>query len=235
MINGLSILAFIPARGGSKELPNKNLLKLKGKELISYTIEAANNSRICDEIIVSTDSNNIAQISKKYGANIPFLRAKELAQDNSRMMDVILYTINWFENNQKKYDIFLYLQPTSPLRNSNHIKEAFSLYFEKKADVIISVNKADCIPDNLNTLDKDKRMNQFVNLQTQHFNRQEFDKHYHLNGAIHIANWNVLKKKKTWFAYNSFAYIMDKKYAIDINSRLDFNFAEFLLEKGYVK
>jgi len=234
MINGLSVLAFIPARSGSKSLPDKNILKLNGKELVAYTIEAAINSKVCDEVVVSTDSSKIAHIAQKCGANVPFLRPKKLAQDDSKMIDVILHAINWFENKQRKFDTFLFLQPTSPLRNSNHITEAFEIYFNKKADVIISVNETDCIPDRLNTLPNDKRMNQFVNLRTQHLNRQEFGKYYQLNGAINIADWNVLKDKKTWFVDNSFAYIMDRKYAVDIDSKLDFYFVECLLKSGYV-
>lgn len=235
MINGQSVLAFIPARGGSKSIPNKNILRLKGKELIAYTIEAAVDTGICDEVIVSTDSAKIAKVAEKYGANIPFLRPKKISKDDSQMMDAVLHAINWFEENKKRYDIFLHLQPTSPLRNSDHIKEAFSVYFKNNADVIISVNETDYVPDRLNILPEDNRMSQFVNPQTQYINRQEFEKYYELNGAIHVANWNVLRKKKTWFVDNSFAYIMDKKYAIDIDSRLDFYFTEFLLKNGYVK
>ena len=114
MIYNKTVLAFIPARGGSKGLPKKNILGLNGKPLISYTIMAALDAGCCDEIVVSTDSEEIAAISKNQGATIPFIRPSELAADDTPMIDVILHTLAWYEDNNRPFDIFMYLQPTSP-------------------------------------------------------------------------------------------------------------------------
>ena len=231
MINNLTVLAFIPARGGSKRLSNKNILKLKCKELISYTIEAAVNSEICDEIMVSTDNDKIAELSKKYGANVPFMRPKLLAHDDSKMMDVIMHTINWYEKRKKTYDLFLYLQPTSPLRNAKHVLEAFKIFFKKDADIIISVNKSKSIPQKMNTLPEDLSMKNFISRNIHCKNRQEFVPYYELNGAIHIAKWDVLKDSKSWFTNKCFAYLMEEPYCLDIDTQLDFDFAEFILNR----
>lgn len=234
MINNKSVLAFIPARGGSKGLPNKNILDLNGKQLIAYTILAAKKSGICDEIMVSTDSEEIANISKKFGANIPFIRPSKLASDNSPMMDVIMHTIKWYENRGKVFDIFLYLQPTSPLRNSSHIKNAFSLFFKKKVDVVVSINKSPCIKERMGILSKDIKMTNFISSKYEHQNRQDLNHYYELNGAICIAKWDIIKEYNSWYVENSLGYIMKDPYYLDIDTKMDFYFAEFLLEKGYV-
>ena len=234
MINGMSVLGFIPARGGSKGLPYKNILKLEGKELIGYTIEAAIQSKICDEVVVSTDSDEIAEVSKRFGATVPFKRPSKLAGDDSLMVDVIMHTTDWFKTRNREYDIFLYLQPTSPFRNKGHIQEAFDLFFYKNADVIISVNETESTPDRINTLPRNHRMNNFINLEAQYAHRQEMEKQYELNGAIHIAKWGVLEDSRSWYVKNSYAYIMDRLHALDIDTGLDFAFAQFLLEDGRV-
>ena len=120
------IIAIIPARGGSKGLPRKNILPLAGKPLIAWTIEQAKQSRYIDKVVVSTDDNEIAEISKKYGAEV-VERPKELAMDESPTIDALLYTINWFENNNEYFDMIVLLESTSPLRDVEDIDECFEI------------------------------------------------------------------------------------------------------------
>ena len=146
MIRGKSVLTFIPARGGSKTIPQKNIQKIAGKEMLGYTIEAAADSDVSDRIILSTDSQEIAQIGRNYGAETPFMRPPSLATDEARMMDVIKHGMNWVEEQDGSYDVFLYLQPTCPLRKARHILEAFEVFFAKQAYSVVSINETGYIP-----------------------------------------------------------------------------------------
>ena len=143
MLKNKKILAIIPARGGSKGLPGKNIKKLAGKPLIAWTIDQAKKSKYIDKLIVSTDSKEIAEISKKYGAEIPFLRSKKLAQDNSSIYDVIFDAINWFKKNNIDFDLIILLEPTSPLRENNDIDNAVELFINNwdKANSLVSVSE----------------------------------------------------------------------------------------------
>ena len=134
-----TFLAIIPARAGSKRLKNKNILTLNNKPLIGWTIEAGIKSRYIDELIVSTDSDKIVKISKKYGAKIPFLRPQNLAKDKSKTSDVVKHAINFYHKKFNKFfDFILILQPTSPLRNNKDIDDAIKFMVNIKADAIIS-------------------------------------------------------------------------------------------------
>ena len=132
MFKGKCFLALIPARGGSKGLKDKNIRLLNNKPLLAYTIEAAKESRIFDRIIVSTDSEKIAVVALKYGAEVPFMRPKELATDTASSMDVLIHTIKLLQESNDKYDYVALLQPTSPLRTSQDIVEAADLSIEKR-------------------------------------------------------------------------------------------------------
>jgi CMP-N,N'-diacetyllegionaminic acid synthase len=134
MINNQNVLAVITARGNSKRLPNKNILDLNGKPLIAWTIEAALKSGVVNRLIVSTDDIRIAEISRKFGADVPFMRPNELSSDTSKSIDVVFHVIDELENSGVFYKYLLLLQPTSPLRNSHHIAGAFE-YFKKKSKI----------------------------------------------------------------------------------------------------
>ena len=134
------MIAFIPARGGSKELKNKNIKIFAGKPLIAHTIIEALNSKLISKVLVLTDSQKIAEISKKYGASVPFLRPKYLAKDNSNVVDTYLYFSKKMKLN-KDYENFVVLQPTSPIRTRKEIDKAIKLFTKKKATSLVSVCK----------------------------------------------------------------------------------------------
>jgi len=233
MYNEKKFLAIIPARSGSKGIKNKNIIPLKGKPLISYTIESALESGIFDETIVSTDSEEIAEISKAYGAKVPFLRPYELATDEVSTLDVILHTLDYYISQKIFYDYFVLLQPTSPLRNSEDIVNAVELLFKKKADSVVSVCETDHSPLWSNVLPKDLSLNNFLSKEARNKPRQELPKYYRINGAIYISKIEHFLKERDFYVKNSYAYIMPLDRSIDIDNYIDLKLAEILLEELY--
>lgn len=227
MYKGKNILGLIPARGGSKGLPRKNIKPLLGKPLIAWTIEQTLASKYLDKVIVSTDDKEIAEISKKYGAEVPFIRPRELATDEAKGIDVTLHAINWLKENdkQKQYDLIILLQPTSPLRTREDIDKAIELLFLKEAKAIVSVCEVDHHPLWANTLPEDGCMKNFIRREIMNKNRQELPVFYRLNGAIYLAYWNCLKEQKSFFGNRTFAYVMPKDRSVDINNEIDFKLA----------
>jgi len=180
---------------------------------------------------INIENNKITEISIKYGADIPFVRPKELAEDNAKGIDVVLHAIDWLKENnkQKQYDLIMLLQPTSPLRTTEDIDKAIELLFLKEAKAIVSVCEVEHHPLWANTLPEDRRMKDFIRREVLNKNRQELPICYRLNGAIYIAYCGYLKKQKSFFGENTFAYLMPKSRSVDIDNEIDFIFAELLL------
>lgn len=226
-----SILFFIPARGGSKGLPGKNIKLFNKKPLIHWTIKAAFDSGLKGDVVVSTDNKKIAEAAKKSGAIVPYLRPASLAADKSKSIDVLLYHLDWAQKKGIQYDYIIFLQPTSPLRTGKHIQEAFKLMTTKKASSVISVTPFEHNLNWINTLPKSGRMDHFLDKKQHHKNRQQTEKKYELNGAIYIVTKKTLLKEKTFFVKKSFAYIMQPEFSVDIDSGMDFEFAEYLSKR----
>lgn len=224
-------LAIIPARGGSKRLPRKNVLDLGGKPLIAWTIEAALECPFINEVMVTTDDDEIAEIAKRYGANVPFMRPRELASDTATSFDAIKHVIDFYrEELGREFDFVVLLQPTSPTRNSQHISEAIELLVERNADAVISVCEVDHSPLWMNTLPSDHSLGKFLRDEVKNVRSQELPKNYRLNGAIYICRTSCLLAEKTFFISNNiFAYIMSKDTSIDIDDLSDFRLAKCLL------
>lgn len=222
-----TFLAIIPARGGSKRLPRKNILELAGKPLIAWSIEAGLKSKYIDKVIVTSDDDGILDISKKYGADTiqrPYL----LASDIATMFDTVQHTIN----NVKKYEYIILLQPTSPLRNEKHIDEAIDQLIFKNADAVVSICEMDHSPLWSNILQEDDSMAEFFRDEILNKRSQDLKKYYRLNGAIYICKTERLMEEKSFFLKdNIFAYRMDKKSSIDIDEEIDFELAQFFFGK----
>lgn len=226
----LNILAIIPARGGSKGLPRKNIKQLCGKPLIAYTIEAARESKLTNRIIVSTDDEEIASISKKYGAEIPYFRPKELSDDSSPTIDAILHMINYLEKKEGyNPDYILLLQCTSPLRDSKAIDESISMLVDSEFDALVSVCEAEVNPYWANIFDGDK-LKHFIEDGKKITRRQDLPKVYRLNGAIYLIKTEVLKAYKTFEPNSLTGYIMDEYSSIDIDTDLDFKVSELIIK-----
>lgn len=230
MFRGKKIIAIIPARGGSKGLPGKNIRILCGKPLVAHSIAQAKDSRYLDEVVVSTDDKTIAEISEKYGARVPFLRPAEFATDTARMADVILHTLDWAVSEGAASDISVLLQPTSPLRLASDIDGAIEALFAKNAKAIVSVCEAEHHPHLMNALPEDGCMKNFMKPEFKNLTRQEVTTSYRINGAVYIAYPGYLKKNLGWLGDDTYAYIMPKERSIDIDDKLDFSIAEFLMK-----
>ena len=230
MYKNKKILALIPARGASKGLPYKNIRILMEKPLIAWTIEEAKKSKYLDRIIVSTEDVKIANISKRYGADVPFLRPKKLATDTAKMMDVVLHTMKCMEKDNAIYDLIILLQPTSPLRIARDIDNAIKLLFTKKAQAIVSICQTEHNPCGSNILPINGCLGTFLRPKFINKNRQELSTFYRINGAIYLAYSSYFKKIKQFLGKKTYAYIMPAERSVDIDTKLDFEFAWFLLE-----
>ncbi|ENH98115.1 acylneuraminate cytidylyltransferase [Gracilibacillus halophilus YIM-C55.5] len=224
-------IAIIPARSGSKGLPGKNIKKLNGKPLIAYTIEAAKNSNEFDEIIVSTDSQEYANISKSFGANVPFLRDNSLATDKSPTWDAVKEVLTWFQEKRNiNFSTVCVLQPTSPLRDSHDIIKAFSVFKVKQAKSVVSVSEVDYNPNLTNILPDNHSLNGFISTDNEKKRRQELEEYYRLNGAIYIRRAEEILKDDPIYTEETYAYIMSKENSIDIDDYIDFLFAEVVMK-----
>lgn len=223
------MIAIIPARGGSKGLPNKNIKPLLGKPLIAYTIEAAINAKSVNEVIVSTDSEEIAAVADSFGARIPFLRPEDLATDEALAIDTYLYSIARLEKERGvTIEDIMVLLPTCPLRTSTDIDAAVELFYSKCADSVISYTQEHHpIYWHKQIDDQLKFINLFDDMLA---NRQELKPTYYPNGAIYIFKASLLQEGK-YFSDKSFAYLMPRSRSVDIDTIDDFHLAEFLMQK----
>ena len=227
MYKDKTFLAIIPARGGSKRLPRKNVLDLGGKPLIAWSIEAGLNSKYIDNVVVSSDDDEILNIAKKYNTDI-INRPSNLASDTATTFDAIKHTIE----NSKQYDYIVLLQATSPLRGAKHIDEAIELLEEKGAEAIVSVCEMDHSPLWSNTLDDSLSMNGFLRDEVLNKRSQDLEKYFRLNGAIYICRTDELIDEESFFLKNNiFAFKMDRKSSIDIDEEIDFKIAKILFNE----
>lgn len=222
-------LAVILARSGSKGLKDKNIKELNGKPLMAYTIEAAVASGKFDTVHVSTDSEQYAEIARKFGADVPFLRDAELAGDYASSWDALRSVVKEYEKRGNVFDTVTLLQPTSPLRNADDIRGAFELFEEKQADSVVSVCEVDHSPLLCNVLDDSLSMDGFIDM-SKVGRRQELSTYYRINGAIYIQKTKFLMEGASVYGEKSYAYIMDKRKSIDIDDEYDFMIAESLMK-----
>ncbi|MBQ3163246.1 MAG: pseudaminic acid cytidylyltransferase [Lachnospiraceae bacterium] len=225
------MLAVIPARGGSKGVPNKNVKELSGKPLIAYTIEAALKSELFERVIVSTDSERIAEVARANGAEVPFIRPTELAGDYVSSDEVVKHAIEFYREKGEEFEKVCKLQPTSPLRNQVHIREAYQLFQEKKADFVVSVCECEHSPLWTGQLGMDLSMDDFIKEEIKMSCRQKLSTFYRLNGAIYMAKIEAFMREQSFFGKNGYAYVMEQEQSIDIDSELDFKIAEVLLRR----
>ncbi len=228
------MIAIIPARGGSKGLPGKNIKNLCGKPLIAYTIEAALKSKYIEKVIVTTDSEEIATIAKNYGADVPFMRPADLSSDTAKAVDVYLHAVEYLMQ-QMKIDIdkFMVLLPTAPLRTEKHINGAYEKFKKQKAISLISVKEAETpVTWYMNKNEDDYIFNAGFGVGNAVTNRQVNDTYYIPNGAIYILDYKLLKEKRTYYCDKTIGYIMSSEESVDIDTLVDFNYAEFIMKRN---
>lgn len=226
MYQDKKILAVITARSGSKRLLNKNILNLAGKPLIAWTIEAGKKSRYIDKLIVSTDTNEIKNVSQYYGAEVPFLRPTELSADNSDSVSVLKHAIDYTNEN---FDYILLLQPTSPLRSAEDIDKAIEM-LNDNTQAVVSVCEAEHSLLWCNTLPGDFSMADFIKKDVKNKRSQDLPIFYRLNGAIYISEVDYFYEQNGFWGDRTKAYLMPRERSVDIDTWIDFKLAEAILQ-----
>lgn len=225
----MKILYLIPARGGSKGLFRKNVLKLNHKPMINYTVDAALDLLTDnDEICVSTDDEEIRSVVEKNGIKIPFIRPAHLSNDEATTEEVVNHALKWYSNHDKFFDIVVLLQPTSPLRTSTHIKEALDLW-HRNIDMVVSVKETDSNPyyvlfeEGEDSFLKKSKLGNFTR-------RQDCPVVYEYNGAIYVISVNSLENKSLMTFDRVKKYLMTKQTSIDVDDIIDFKLAEITIK-----
>lgn len=231
MNNTSPYIAIIPARGGSKRLPDKNMRILAGKPLIGWTIESAIESGVFSRVVVSTDSWEIAVMAAQFGAEVPFMRPEELASDDTPSIEVLIHAANsLMAGKETPWTHLACLQPTSPLRTAENIREAVHLLEEKQADAIISVCKSEHSPLWSNTLPDSLSLDGFIPEHVQKTPSQQLPEYYRLNGALYFCRIPRMIEERTLFLKTgTYAYIMSRRDSIDIDDQVDFDLAGIYL------
>lgn len=226
----MNILVVIPARGGSKGIPGKNIKPLNGKPLIYYTIDAARSIVDDSHICVSTDDKHIFDAVEHYGLKIPFKRPDYLATDTASTYDVLLHALHFYEEQGEKFDAIILLQATSPFRTGQHIKEALSLY-SKDIDMVVSVKETDANPYYVCFEEDSNGMLQISKGDGHYTRRQDCPPVYEYNGAIYIINPDSLKEKPLNKFTKRKKYIMDRDHSLDLDTKLDWKVAELIINE----
>lgn len=230
----MNFLYVIPARGGSKGIPYKNIKKLAGKPLINYSIDLARQITTDKNICLSTDDENIIETAKLYGLEVPFKRPESLATDKAGTYEVLLHAIQYYENLGENYDAIVLLQPTSPFRLKKHIEEAISM-FNEDIDMVVSVKETSSNPY-YNCFEEDK--NGFLSISKGNGlleRRQDAPAVWEFNGSIFVINIESLKQMNMSKFTRIKKYIMEDLYSVDIDNILDWKIAELILQENLIK
>jgi len=219
------ILSIIPARGGSKALARKNIKNIAGKPLIAWTIQAALNSKYITKTVVSSEDDEILKISQKNGADV-IKRPEELASDTATSESVVLHALDFLSSYKEEFDIVVLLQPSSPLRTSKDIDNAFELMFDDKATAVISVYEADNKILKAFKYGESGYVEGISNIDFSFMRRQDLPKIFMPNGAIYIVTKNAFTKYNSFATSRTSCYIMPIKLSIDIDSEGDLKLAE---------
>lgn len=230
----MNILGLIPARGGSKSIPKKNLVQILGKPLIAYTIEAAKTSERLSRAVVSTDDTEIAAIAEKYGAEVPFLRPSELARDDTPALPVIQHTVSHLQATEGwRADIIAYLQPTSPLRCETHIDAAIDLLVLKGADSVVSVVS---VPHQFNPVSvmalQGDYLVPFLPEAELLLRRQDKPVVYARNGpAVLVCTYDTIMNQNKLYGHRTLPLVMEPEESIDIDTAFDLTLVERILKE----
>lgn len=224
----MNLLALIPARGGSKGIPRKNIKPIGGKPLIAWSIEAAQQARVVDRIVVTTEDDEIASIAIGLGADVPFIRPVELARDETPGIDPVLHAIEQLP----EHDWVLLLQPTSPLRTSADIDGIVAFCQRHSAPVAVSVCPTPKHPYWMYRLDDQTRLRPLMPVSPSIACRQDLPEAYALNGALYLARCDWLREKRKFISHETIGYFMPAERSVDIDTPLDWQWVEFLMNKA---
>jgi CMP-N-acetylneuraminic acid synthetase len=224
-------LAIIPARGGSRSVPKKNIAPVAGKPLIAWTIHAAQHSQCVSRMIISTDDEQIADTARQYGAQVPFLRPAELARDDTPGIDPIVHAVQWLEQHEHyQPDYVLVLQPTSPLRTPQDIDSAVHLAVERQADSVVSITSTRHHPYWMKQMSEEGLLHDFLPRTQSYTRRQDLPSAYALNGAIYLVRREVLLAQRTFYTDRSYGYMMPPERSHDVDTPWDLFLVDLVLQ-----
>lgn len=227
MIENKTILAIIPARGGSKGIPGKNIIDLAGKPLIAWTIEAAKKSKYIDRLVLSSDDDEIINLAAQWGCEAPFKRPDEFAKDNTPGVDPVLHAISMLPG----FDYVILLQPTSPLRTAEDIDGCIEYCMMKQANCCVSVTEPDKSPFWMYTINSQSILEPILQIDNEVVTRrQDLPVVYALNGAVYVAKCDWLIANKSFLSKETIGYAMSKDRSVDIDSLRDLQLARVILD-----
>lgn len=233
----MKVLFVITARGGSKGVPRKNIKPIGGLPLIAYKIIAAQQAKLKKRIIVSTDDEEIADVARKYGAEVPFLRPDYLASDEASSIDVVLHAMNWIsENDTTDYDYVCLLEPSSPFTKASDLDKAVELIHNKGADTLLGMKEVEITRSFINILDDNGGLSYFYDemQNIKSARRQDQAKEYTMNGCMYISKWDYFMENHSFHSKNSLPYIMPEVQSVEIDNMINYYYACYLVEKGII-
>ena len=229
MIDGKRVLGLIPARGGSKGIPRKNVRSLGGKPLIAWTIEQGKESRYIDRLVVSTDDRQIADVAREWGADVPFLRPDDLATDDARGVDVVIHALQELP----EFDVVVLLQPTSPFRVTGDIDAAIALWKDNESSSVVGVTEVAKSPYWMYRIRDDGALTELLPKPASAANRQQLPKTYALNGAVYVTTAASLLELESFLSPSARPYVMPSDRSVDLDSQLDWLYAEWLIGRHH--
>ena len=229
----MNILVIIPARGGCKGIPGKNIKLLGGKPLIYYAIDVARAIVDDTHICVSTDDDQIIRVVEQYGLSVPFIRPTELATDTAGSYGVLLHALSFYESKGEHFDAVVLLQVTSPFRTVNHVREALNLY-NKDLDMVVSVKETDSNPYYLCFEEDTEGMLHISKGDGHYTRRQDCPPVYEYNGAIYIINPERMKAMPLNKFKKRVKYVMDREHSVDLDTMMDWMIAEYMITNKLV-
>lgn len=227
MIDNKKVLAIIPARGGSKGVPRKNIKHLAGKPLIAWTIEVAKKSKYIDRLILSSENDGIIKVAKEYQCDVPFVRPSNLAKDETPGIDPILHAVDKLPG----YDYVVLLQPTSPLRNESDIDLSIEKLIQNDGSSVVTVTESEESPYWMYELGNDEKMTPILKIKDIPKRRQDIPKSYVLNGAVYVSTTEKLLEEKAFLHKETIAQIMPRERSLDIDTEIDFRLCELMMSE----
>lgn len=230
MIQGKSVLVLVPARGGSKGLPGKNIRLLLGKPLIGWSVEQGRASQYVDAVVVSTDDAAIADAAREHGAETPFMRPPELASDTASSIDVILHALETLERADRRYDLLVLLEPTSPLRETTDIDAALeALLAHPEAQSIVGVAKVESGHPSFLLRRNGMLVEPYAPKEFSAIRRQDLDELFFLEGTVYITWVDALRERRSFYHEHTMPYVVPKYKSFEIDDLTDFTVIEALM------
>lgn len=228
----MNVLGLVLARGGSKGIPRKNIAPVAGKPMMAWTIEAALASGVFSRLIVSTDCPDIAAVAREFGAEVPFMRPAELAQDHTPGLDVTLHLLDWLRENGGEPDYVYILQPTSPLRTAEDIRGAVEFAIARNADAVIGVTEASPHPWLARTMAADGTLDYLIHVEPKPTSRHEYPAAWLINGAAYVTRTESLRRTRTFQPPGTLGYVMPIERSLDIDTPWELHLANLIMSHG---